>query len=195
MSASGEFTDQQLLSLLTDGDRSAFTEIYQRYWKKMLTISWNHTKDKTTAEDIVHEVFMNLWEKKDTLAILDLPAFLATAVKFSVFKNYQRAAHRTELAKKHYHFEDLTLEEEKWDALFLQEYINGLVEQLPEKCRLVFKLSREAGLKNAAIAAELQISEKGVEANLTRALKLIRGGLENSGLILLIAAEVHKNIY
>lgn len=195
MSTPGTLADQELISRLKKGEPNAFTHIYKSYWKKMLLIAWNHTKDKNLSEDIVHEVFMSLWEKKDNLDIHNLGAFLATAVKFSIFKNYQRTHRRNELAKKNYTFSEITLEEEKWDALFLQEYVDGLVEELPEKCKIVFKLSREAGMKNAEIAAELQITEKGVEANLTRALKIIRGGLENSGIMLLLASEIHKGLF
>jgi DNA-directed RNA polymerase specialized sigma24 family protein len=58
------YSDNELIDLLKSGDQAAYTEIYHRYWKKMLLIGWNHTKDKALTEDIVHEVFLNLWEKK-----------------------------------------------------------------------------------------------------------------------------------
>jgi RNA polymerase sigma factor (sigma-70 family) len=76
--------------------------------------------------------------------------------------------------------------------LFLQEYINQIVEDLPKKCKLVFKSSRQLGMKNSEIAFQMNISEKGVEANLTRALKIIRGSLENAGILLLISHEIFK---
>ena len=195
MSSLGTFSDEELLSLLRDEKYHAFTEIYQRYWKKMLLIAWNHAKDKTAAEDVVHEVFMSLWEKKGELDIKNIPAYLCTAIKFSIFKNYQREIRRNELAKQNYNYQAVVDEEEKLDALFLQEYINNIVEELPEKCKLVFKYSRELGMKNIEIAEKLQITEKGVEANLTRALKVIRGGLKNSGVILLLAHQVYKDLF
>ena len=195
MSSLGTFSDEELLSLLRDEQYHAFTEIYERYWKKMLLIAWNHTKDKTAAEDIVHEVFMSLWEKKGELDIKNIPAYLCTAIKFSIFKNYQRENRRNQLAKQNYNYQAVVDEEEKLDALFLQEYINNIVEELPEKCKLVFKYSRELGMKNIEIAEKLQITEKGVEANLTRALKVIRGGLKNSGVILLLAHHVYKDLF
>lgn len=195
MSSLGSISDDELLSLLGDKRNDAFTEIYSRYWKKMLLVAWNHTKNKTTAEDIVHEVFISLWQKKDIVSIENLAGFLTTAVKFSIFKNHQRELRRSELARQNYTFADITLDEEKLDALFLQEYVNGLIEELPERCRMVFKYSRELGMKNSEIAAEMNISEKGVEANLTRALKVIRGGLKNSGILLLVAEEIHKGLF
>ncbi|UOE47226.1 RNA polymerase sigma-70 factor [Mucilaginibacter sp. SMC90] len=181
MSKCSTYTDQELTALLQADDHDAFTEIYQRYWKKMLAVAWNHSKDTAIAKDLVHEVFLSLWERRRSVEIQSIAAFLATAVKFSVFKHYQREKHRADLARENYEFADITHDEHKLDALFLQEYIDGIVEEMPEKCKLVFRYSRDLGLKNAEIAEKIEISEKGVEANLTRALKIIRGELKNYG--------------
>jgi RNA polymerase sigma-70 factor (ECF subfamily) len=187
MSKYSTYTDQELTGLLQADDHDAFTEIYQRYWKKMLGIAWNHCKDTAGAKDLVHEVFLSLWERRGTVEIQSVAAFLATAVKFSVFKHYQQEKRRADLAKENYEFTDITHDEHKLDALFLQEYINGIVEEMPEKCRLVFRYSRDMGLKNNEIAERIEISEKGVEANLTRALKIIRGELKNYGWSIVVA--------
>ncbi|MDB5154548.1 MAG: sigma-70 family polymerase sigma factor [Mucilaginibacter sp.] len=180
------YTDHELMSLLKGDDHAAFTEIYKRYWKKMLLISWNHNNDNAASKDIVHEVFISLWERRHLVEVLNLAAFLATSVKFSIYKYYQRQNRRTELAQLNYEFNELTNEEDKLDALFLQEYINGVVEEMPEKCRLVFRYSREMGMKNNEIALKIRVTEKAVEANLTRALKIIRAELKNYGWAILI---------
>jgi RNA polymerase sigma-70 factor (family 1) len=182
----GSYTDDTLTSLLKENDHTAFTEIYNRYWKKMLLIAWNHSRDKAASKDLVHEVFMSLWERRHLVEVLNLAAFLATSVKFSIYKYYQRENRRAELALRNYEYNELTCDEEKLDALFLQEYINGIVEEMPERCRLVFRYSREMGMKNNEIARKIEITEKGVEANLTRALKIIRTELKNYGWMILI---------
>lgn len=184
------YTDDELTSLLKGDDQAAFTEIYERYWKKMLLIAWNHSKDKAASKDIVHEVFISLWERRHLVEVLNLAAFLATSVKFSIYKYYQRENRRAELARQNYEFNELTRDEEKLDALFLQEYINGIVEEMPERCRLVFRYSREMGMKNNEIAIKINITEKGVEANLTRALKIIRAELKNYGWMILVTLQI-----
>lgn len=126
---------------------------------------------------------------------MNVPGFLTTAIKFNIFKHYQKVQQRKQLALKNYEFKESSYDEDKLDALFLKEYINGIVEQLPEKCRLTFKYSREEGLNNAEIADRMNISEKGVEANLTRALKIIRGNLKDSGLLLLLSSVLWKNLF
>jgi RNA polymerase sigma-70 factor (family 1) len=188
-------SDVELTVLLKQADRDAYTEIYNRYWKKMLLVAWNHCKDKAQSEDIVHEVFISLWNRRSEVLIENIPAFLTTAIKFNIFKHYQRVQYRKVLARKNYEFTETVYDEDKLDALFLKEYINGIVEQLPEKCRLTFKYSREEGLSNAEIAKRMDITEKGVEANLTRALKVIRGSLKNSGLLLLLSSVLWKNLF
>jgi RNA polymerase sigma-70 factor (family 1) len=187
------YTDHELTSLLKGDDHAAFTEIYKRYWKKMLLIAWNHSNDNSASKDIVHEVFISLWERRNLVEVLNLAAFLATAVKFSIYKYYQRESRRTELSRLNYEFNELTHDEEKLDALFLQEYINGIVEEMPERCRLVFRYSREMGMKNNEIAVKIQVTEKAVEANLTRALKIIRAELKNYGWTILIHIFVFYN--
>jgi RNA polymerase sigma-70 factor (ECF subfamily) len=174
------YTDDELTTLLKEGDHSAYTEIYKRYWRKLLLIAWNHSHDKDTSKDIVHDVFISLWDRRDTVEISNLSAFLATSVKFSIFKHYQKESRRADLLGQNYEFDEFTNDESKLDALFLKEYINGIVEEMPEKCRLVFRCSREIGMKNKEIADKFQITEKGVEANLTRALKIIRAELKNN---------------
>lgn len=174
------------MQLLGEGDQKAFTEIYHRYWKKLLAIAWNHSNKSEHAKDIVHEVFMSLWERRSTIGIQNPAAFLATAVKFSLFKYHLKEHRRAELAKENYSFDEASYDDAGLDALFLQEFIDGIVEEMPEKCRLVFKYSRDLGMKNAEIAQQIKISEKGVEANLTRALKILRHELKDYGLAILV---------
>lgn len=183
MAIYADLTESSLLNLIREDDHEAFSQIYKLYWKRLLMIAWNHSKDEAVAKDIVHEVFLSLWERRACLEIRDLGAFLATSIKFAVFKYYQQESRRAELARQNYQVSDVSDDEEKLDALFLREFINGIVEEMPERCRLVFRYSRNEGMKNAEIAEKISITEKGVQANLTRALKIIRHELKNAGLL------------
>lgn len=179
--------EHELLERLRQGDHVAFTRLYGHYWKPMLLVAWNHTKDKELAEDIVHEVFMALWEKRDMQQIDSVAGFLTTAVKFSIFKYYQKEQRRRELDRAQAAPVASVDDESMLDARFLSEYLAGVVEELPEKCRIVFQYSREKGLKNAEIAQLLQVSEKAVEANLTRALKTLRKRIQEGGFLSFLA--------
>lgn len=186
--------DISLLERIKQDDQEAFAEIYRKYWKKLLMIAWNHSKDRSISKDIVHEVFLSLWERRHLVEIHDLSAFLATSIKFSVFKHYEKEHRRSALAKQHYLTSLYTEDEKKLDAMFLQEYVNGIVEEMPEKCRLVFKFSRESGLKNAEIAEKIAVTEKAVEATLTRALKILRNELKNAGILKIMFSLLPKGL-
>lgn len=181
--------DSRLAELLSTGDSAAFTEIYERYWQKLLAIAYNHLKDKQAAEEILQEVFMSLWDRRYELKLDPVGGYLATAVKFSVFKHFSRIKRQQELLDTHYKVIGITPHDEQIYAMFLAEYINDVVETLPEKCKLVFKYSRQENLTIPEIAAEMGIAEKTAEAHLTKALKTIRVALKNSGILLLMAAD------
>ena len=181
-------TDLDLIALLKTADEHAFTEIYNRHWKRLLAIAYNHTKDKSSAKEIVQEVFISLWNRRDKIEIQSVDNYLATATKFTVFKSFYRPVKRQERILANIHVDTCQLDEEAIDAKFLQDYINGFVEKLPEKCRLVFKYSREAGLSIPEIAHEMHIAEKTVEAHLTKALKTLRSNLSQSGTLLVLIA-------
>ncbi|HVX00982.1 MAG TPA: sigma-70 family RNA polymerase sigma factor [Candidatus Babeliaceae bacterium] len=155
----------------------------------MLAIAYNHLKDKQAAEEILQEVFMSLWDRRFELRLDPVSGYLATAVKFSVFKHFSRKKRHQELLDAHYEVRSIIPHDEQIYAAFLAEYINGIVETLPEKCRLVFKYSRQENLTIPEIALEMGIAEKTAEAHLTKALKTIRVALKDSGILLLVAAD------
>jgi len=168
--------DHELLLLMRNGSEPAFKEIYLRYWEKLVVIGYYHTKNIQSAEEIVGDVLFGLWQKRSTLEIHSLSPYLATAVKYSVFKAIHRAKRREELLEGRgsgaVEVDDET--EKRLEARFLQEFVEGIVEKLPEKTRLVFRLSREEQLTTAEIAGKIQLSPQSVEYHITRALKALR---------------------
>ncbi|SKA41185.1 RNA polymerase sigma-70 factor, ECF subfamily [Chitinophaga eiseniae] len=186
-------SDADLMLSLREGDSCAFTEIYHRYWKQLLAVAYLHCKDKTMAEEIVQEVFISLWNRRSELYIDNINAYLATAVKLSVFKQYARQKRRDEIKEQVAAPDITTFDEEQIYTRFLQQQINGVVEVLPEKCRLVFKLSREEGLTIPEVARSMGIAEKTAEAHLTKALKVLKLRLNRPYIwvILLLKALMH----
>ncbi len=174
-------SDTELVHSLKVGNAAAMTEIYNRYWRKMLLVAYNLTKDKSTAQEIVQQVLIKLWDRRNTVNIDSLPNYLAVAVKYSVYTYLNREKRRSEVDATNLPLGVNNLDEEKIYANFLKEYIGGVVDTLPEKCKLVFKYSRENGKTIPEIARDLSISEKTVEAHLTKALKSIKYSLKNSG--------------
>ncbi|RQO75772.1 RNA polymerase subunit sigma-70 [Pedobacter sp. KBW06] len=176
--------EDELIAALILGSESAFTEIYEHYWLKLLALAYSHTKNKQIAEGIVQDVFISIWNRKTSLKIHSLSNYFAIAVKFSVFKHKQREQRRREIEMENCKSDEFILDDEKIEARFLEEYFRGVVEQLPEKCKMVFNYSRIKGLSNPEIAREMNISEKTVEAHLTKAIKALRVSLKDAGFLL-----------
>jgi RNA polymerase sigma-70 factor (family 1) len=178
MSAYSSHPDDELVRLLKKGDTAAFTEAYNRYWEQLLALGYYYTHHKQAAEDIVHEVFTSLWARRAELPIQSLKAYLATAVKFAVFKAIARDKRRRELQQGLYAPAYTTEVEEKLDARFLQDYLHGMVEQLPDKARLVFTYSRAEELSVKEIATKMELSPKAVEYHLTKALRALKEAVQ-----------------
>lgn len=183
MSAYSKYSDEELVRQVRAGNTDAFTAIYNRYWEQLLALGFYYTHSKPAAEDIVHNVFTGLWTRRKEVAINSLKGYLATVVKFAVFKSIERDRHRRELAQASNPMTQTNELEEKLDARFLQEYLSGMVEQLPDKTRLVFTYSREQELSVKEIATRMDLSPKAVEYHLTKALRALKEAVQKIKLL------------
>jgi RNA polymerase sigma-70 factor (family 1) len=166
--------DHELLLLMQKGKETAFKEIYHRYWEKLMATGYYYTRNKEMTEEIVNDVLISLWNKREDPMIRSLPAYLGTAVKYAVFKAILRNRRRQELLQGQGRTEWDQETEDKLDARFLKDFLEGAVEQLPEKAKLVFKYSRDEQLSIAEIAGKMDLSPKSVEYHMTKALKALR---------------------
>jgi RNA polymerase sigma-70 factor (family 1) len=189
MSDFTKLSDDELLELLRQDKLSAFKEIYSRYWKKLYAECYKRLKSKEQAEEITQEIFTNFWIKRNTLQITTtVGGYLHLAVTNQVIDQYRKELVRDKYreAFKVIHTEADTSTE---DTIMLRELaytIEAEVNQLPDKCRSVYHLSRNEHKTNKEIALYLGISEKTVENHLTKALKKLRVGLSHYLLIFLI---------
>ena len=172
-----ELEDQQLLAALQDSDERAFNEIYHRHWQKLVAIGYYHTRDKQMTEEVVGDVLIGLWHKRHELEIRSLSAYLGTAVKYAVFKVMVRHQRRQDILKEQGGVSSDDETEKKLEARFLREFLDGVVETLPEKTRLVFRYSREDQLSVAEIAGKMDLSPKSVEYHMTKALKTLKDSI------------------
>jgi RNA polymerase sigma-70 factor (family 1) len=144
------------------------------------------------AEEAVQNIFLTLWKNHQTLNLTyNLYTYLSVAVKYQVltrFAQMRREKQRSENLKTGI-IEGRETTCEWLSEKELKQRIELCVNALPEKCRIVFKLSREQGLSNARIAEELTISEKTVEGHITKALAALRSSLNITLPVLLSILE------
>jgi len=169
--------DKELTGLLQQDDEHAFTEIYNRYWSKLFAIAANKIKELDEAEEIVQDIFVSLWKRRNELGVIDtLSSYLAVSVKYRVIKILDKRNNQQKYSDYSQHTVNLTDDStQQWlEFEELRNRLAAFVADLPEKCRLVYQLSRDSGFSQKRIAAELGISEKTVEAHLGKALKTLR---------------------
>lgn len=205
MTAYSSYNDQQLFALLQQDDERAFRELYERYWDKLLAQAFIRLKSTQEAEEIIQEVFLQLWRRRKTTLLKNtFHTYIAAAVKYEIFHRIARiekeAASRQQLLHALPLQENSTLELSNYEML--RAKIEKTVQLLPEKCRLVFRLSREAGFSEKQIAEQLNIAPKTVEAHMSKALKSLRlslrqflGGILPGLLTGLTALKIFFQIY
>ena len=178
-------TDAELLALLRAGDRTVFTAIYDRYCSALYRVAFRILNDDDIAKDVVQEAFIMLFEKAKERIILNLQAYLFQTVKYQCFMHLRAGR----ISEKHLHQMNLIVAsnelEEEMDAKELQSQLDKSIATLPEKCREVFYLSRFESLPNRKIAERLKISQKTVENQITKALKILHTSVDKLAVFLL----------
>ncbi|WP_343556092.1 RNA polymerase sigma-70 factor [Sphingobacterium sp.] len=175
----GGRSDEELILLIQQDDNLAFEALYDRYWKKLYYQAARKTSSLEDAQEIVQNIFASLWLRRHQLQIeSNLASYLAVAVKYKVFK-YLAEQYKKEAYRHEADWVDFDNSTEDWLQFEeLRVRLDQLISELPEKCQLIFKLSREEGLTYKQIAENLNISVKTVETQLSRALKKIRAGIQ-----------------
>jgi RNA polymerase sigma-19 factor, ECF subfamily len=167
-----------LVDLLKQGNNLAFQKIYNCYWDKLFAYTYNRLHVCDTSEEIVQDVFLSLWAKRESIIITSsLSAYLYGATKHRLLNELRSAKVRKAYASDYSAFvKNLTDNSnvEHQDVKDLENSLEVRVAQLPKQCQTVFKLSRHEHVPIPDIAARLKISTKTVENYITQALKYIR---------------------
>ncbi|MGX5819589.1 RNA polymerase sigma factor [Chitinophaga lutea] len=171
------FSDETLLSLLSEGDIAAFNEIYNRYSRPLYLYIISKTDRGETSKDLLQDLFATLWEKRCGLDVRQsLRAYLYQSVRHKIIDLYRKdATYRKYLQQLIEHFDAqphniAEAYDYKAKATEVFEAINGL----PEKMKEIFMLSRFENLSIEQIAARLGLSQQTVKNQISKALKILR---------------------
>lgn len=192
--------DNFFLQRFKNGDELAFEKVFKANHSQIVGFCNQFISDLDKAKSLTQEVFLNLWLNRGKIETLNgIKAFLYTFAKSSCL-NYIR--HRKVISKyedKHLQKKEEELNREVLESFDfnslefseLEELIQQAINDLPEKCRQVFIMSRLDGKKNKEISEELDISVKAVEANMTRALKTLKSKLSEYLPVILVQLIMH----
>lgn len=177
-------TDDELAAMLTDGSEAAFDLIYERYWKKLYNEAFKRINDCSESEEIVQDVFVDLWHKRGSRQIENLRGYLLGAVRYQVFAVYHK---RKNLPAFEEPLDYMAFSADNADSNFLRDEllasIHQWLETQPEKRREIFRLRFLEGLSTLEIAEQLDISRKTVQNQLNTSQQSLR---ESIGRLLIV---------
>lgn len=155
--------------------KNDFEALYREYWQRLYDFALCKTHDKDVAEEIVQDLFVNIWEKRKELRVLNVQSYLFVSVRNKVINYYKQKV-----------FADLDTANDTVAPdypLFLEELeaaLQSAMGQLPQKTHDIFLLNRFEGKSAREIAAKLHIPERTVEYHITQALRQLKVLLRNS---------------
>ena len=182
------YNEDELFRMLLAGKEEAFDAIYERYALPLLNAAYKRLQSKEEAKEVVQEVFIGLFLKKDAIRHAgNLSGYLFTALRNKVLDII-----KTDLLHASHHQQMRLLQsphteiDHQLEQKELELSVRKAIAQLPDKCREAFLLSRYEGLSYKEIAGILKVSVNTVEKHVGKALRLLRLQLNDTGLLLLV---------
>lgn len=167
---------------MKEGDESAFNRLCFLYYQQLCSFAYRLLFCKEESEDVVNDVLLDLWMRRESLDVKNPKAFLIGAIRNACMNQLRNSSH-----KYSQHFVKISRKEnaEFIDAVFtdpktplgillekeLEDKVMEAVSRLPEPCRRVFMMSRFDGLQYNEIAEELGISVNTVKYHMKKALQ------------------------
>ncbi|RZJ76602.1 MAG: sigma-70 family RNA polymerase sigma factor [Flavobacterium sp.] len=180
-------SDEQLWEAIQENDNRAFAAFYERYWLLLYKAALHYLKDKSDAEEVVQEVFVNVWNRRKSLDIQNFQAYLTSATRYEVYRRIRIfKVNKGELNKDFSHdmkvvynagLERLNLSD-NWGIL------EKCLEELPKRCREIYYMSKMDQLSNTEISDRLSITNHTVENQLAIALKHLKRNFSRFAVII-----------
>lgn len=177
-----QYSDIQLVNLIRKGDIKSFERVFNTYCESLVRYAESMLKNTYEAEDIVQQLFVQFWAKRETFDInISLKSYLYKSTYNSCLNKIKQHGVRESYASYHLQVNDNFGEDasQQLEAKQAARAIEEAMALLPEQCRLVFKMSKVEHKKYQEIADELGISIKTVENQMGKALKHMRLKLKN----------------
>lgn len=173
--------EKNLLQALKKGDMKPFEFMFRFYYEPLLGYALSIVKVEAEAEEIVQELFLKIWRDRKKLKIKHS---LAAYLYKSVYNQCMSRLKKEKLSREYHKYAlNQTVAEINTDEILKYKELNRkffeLMDALPERRQLIFKLNRFQGLKYREIAERLSISIKTVEANMSKALQYFRENLQD----------------
>lgn len=174
--------DRLLHTIILD-DTISFEEIYRQYWSKLYIYAFNVLRERDLCEDIVQQVFTDLWAKRHDVQISNIHSYLHQSVKYQIFNHFRESKYKKQLLIEFDLINTQDQIDESYEKQELKNQIKEVIYQLPEQRRVIFEMSRYEGLSNKEISEHLSISVQTVKNQISESLKFIRKSLNSMFLL------------
>jgi RNA polymerase sigma-70 factor (ECF subfamily) len=184
-----DISDTDLVHHVRNGEKGAYQILFERYAPKIYSFAFSYLKNKADAEELVQDVFLKIWEKRETLDVSrNIKSFI---FKIAVNTIYDFIRHKNiesvfkDFARENYEFHS----NNTWDTVVFKEMqatLNQLVVKMPEQRKKIFQLSKIKGFTNDEIANKLGISKRTVENQLYRAVLYLKEHLKDESQYLIL---------
>lgn len=176
------FSDNELIAFLREGNTAACTEIYDRYFQLMFVFAYKKLRDEELAKDFVQELFIKLWERRERLGeVVNLSSYLYVTMRNKILDYF---SHEKVASKYIAHLGCYLSRNQMPEADYLVRekqlaaYIESQVQALPQKMRRIFELSRKEYLSHKEISVVLDTSENNVSTQVMNALRILKTKLK-----------------
>ncbi len=174
-----KISDQLLIARIREGDKTAFRSLFDKYYRELVGTAVNILKDETRAKDAVQDVLFQFWKKRESL---EITSSLKNYLKRSVINRcLNQIRSQKDLVSEDKLMHEPASNLSALDELAYQDLETALqaaLDQLPERCRLIFVMKRLEGMSHQEISEELGISPKTIENQITKAMKALKIALQ-----------------
>ena len=183
--------DHSLVQLLQKGNVVAFDSLFEVYSSKLFCFALKYLKNVTDTEELVQDVFVQVWEHRDALkSELSFKSYLFTVTLNKIRKHFNKKAISLRYLESLGHDPELTdnekIQNDDYESILQQVYL--IIDQMPPRRREIFMKSKLEGKSSKEIAIELNISYGTVDNQVSEALKFIRSRLNNNSLAYMVFA-------
>jgi len=176
-----------LFEQIKSGDKSAFDKAFRLYYQDLCRFGMFMSCSSEDSEELVQDLFFKIWQNRKSITInSSLKSYLFSAIRNSIANKFKHERIKQQYIQSSYNEDYAPDSSEILENDEKGERINAVINQLPEKRRKIFILSKIEGYKYKEIAEKLEISVKTVENQMGEALKFLRENLVSNELIILI---------
>lgn len=183
-------SDDELFSLVKEGDVEAFNQLYDRYWEKLFNYVFHRVRTRDEAFEMVQDIFVSIWSRRAEIQIqTSLSGYLFASARFQIIAYIRRSKQRDTYLSDYVRFTSAMVDNSNEESLILSDLQKNLersIGELPERCREISRLSMLHHWPSDKISEKLHISHRTVENQLALARKHLRVSLGDYAVLYLI---------